>query len=59
MSKKSEYQARADACGLRAAAADGRGDQAQFLKTEAEWRRLARACYDTRFGASCYVYGRA
>ena len=50
MSKRSEYAARADACRRLAADADGRA-RLSLLKTEAEWRRLAVACYDTAFGA--------
>jgi len=49
VSKKSEYAARASECGRMADSA--RGDtRASLLEAESAWRRLARACFDTRFG---------
>jgi hypothetical protein len=49
MSKKSDYAAHADACRRLA---DEAGDAAgrELLESEAQWRRLARGCYDTLFG---------
>lgn len=49
MTKKSDYLALADTCLRTAGNANGAARTA-LLKTEAEWRRLALACYDVPFG---------
>jgi hypothetical protein len=49
MSKKTDYVARADAC-RRLAEATGGAAGRELLEREAQWRRLARGCYDTLFG---------
>lgn len=49
MSKKSQYAAWADACRLRAEESGGEAS-IELLEAEAQWRRLARGCYDSLFG---------
>jgi hypothetical protein len=58
MSRKSEYAAHADECRRLADAAVG-GLHLSLMRTEEEWRRMARGCFETAFGRTSQGPGAA